>query len=243
MLFSQGADLAEPSITYTRGSENETVQYGLYSQVRFSLADPLTLVLGGRTTTFTNKYHNVAPATPEAWRAGAKATDHFTPYAGLLFDLTKQITLYGSYADIFVPQTQQKTGGGVLDPRIGKQYEIGSKGEFFDGKLAASLARFNIRDKNRAYQDPADASGIYYLSAGEVESKGWELEISGKPLRGLDLVAGYTYLETRYLKDKTAEGKTYSIATPKEQLKFWGNYRFAADSSLSGFSLGLGMIA
>lgn len=244
VLFSQGADIAEPSITYNKGSENETVQYGLYSQVRFSLADPLTLVLGGRTTTFTNKYHNVAPAAPTAWTAGAKATDHFTPYAGLLFDVTKQITLYGSYADIFVPQTQQKTGGGVLDPRIGKQYEIGSKGEFFDGKLAASLARFNIRDKNRAYQDlTGDPTGNSYLNAGEVESKGWELEISGKPLRGLDLVAGYTYLETRYLKDKGAEGKSYSIATPKDQLKFWGNYRFAADSTLSGFSLGLGMIA
>lgn len=244
VLFSQGSSLAEPSITYIRGSENETLQYGLYSQLRLSLADPLTLVLGGRTTNFTNRFHNVAPAVPKPWTDGAKANDHFTPYAGLLFDLNKQITLYGSYADIFVPQTQQKFGGGVLDPRVGKQYEIGSKGEFLDGKLAASLALFNIRDKNRAYQDlVVDPSGNSYLNAGEVESKGWELEVSGKPLRGLDLIAGYTHLNTRYLSDPDNRGKSFSIQTPKDQLKFWGTYHFAGESPLAGFTVGLGMIA
>jgi len=143
-----------------------------------------------------------------------------------------------------VPQTQQKTGGGVLDPRVGKQYEIGSKGEFLDGKLAASLALFNIRDKNRAYQDlVGDPSGNSYLNAGEVESKGWELEVSGKPVRGLDLIAGYTHLNTRYLSDPDNQGKTFSIQTPKDQLKFWGTYRFAGESQLAGFTVGLGMIA
>lgn len=243
VLFGDVSGVVEPTIAYTSGSENETEQSGFYSQLRFSLADPLTLVLGGRTTTFSNRWRNIAPSTTGLnWKDGAKANNEFTPYGGLLFDITKEITLYASYADIFVPQTQLKANGSTLDPRVGRQYEVGAKSEFFNGKLAASLAWFNIRDKNRAYADPGDPTGTYYLNAGEVESSGWETEISGQPMRGLDVMAGYTYLNTRYLKDVSNEGKSYSIFSPRHQLKLWSNYRFA-DGVLEKLSLGLGMLA
>lgn len=243
VLFGDISTLTEPNIAYTSGNASETEQHGIYSQLRLSLADPLTLVLGGRTTSFINKTRNISPSVETAWKDGAKANNEITPYAGLLYDVTRNITLYGSYADIFIPQTQIKADGSTLDPRVGHQYEIGSKGEFIDGKLAASLAWFDIRDKNRAYADPAYPSSSYYLNAGEIESKGWELEVSGKPVRGLDVMTGYTYLTTEYLSDRSSEGKSYSIFTPRHQLKLWSNYRFDADSALSGFSLGLGVLA
>lgn len=243
VVFGDLTGLAEPRIAYTAGSENTTTQRGLYSQARLSLADPLTLVLGGRTTTFKAKSRKLAPSAQTAWAEGAKADNEFTPYGGLLFDLNHQITLYSSYADIFVPQTQQKADGGTLEPRTGRQHEIGAKGEFLDGKLAASLAWFNLRDENRAYADPAYPTSSFYLNAGEVESKGWEMEIVGRALPGLDLSAGYTNLTTRYLKDRGNEGKTYSIQSPKHQLKLWGNYTFAATGTLAGFSAGLGLLA
>jgi len=203
----------------------------------------VTLVLGGRATNFKAKSRNVSPSTQSAWRDGAQANNQFTPYGGLIVDVTRQISLYGSYADIFVPQTQLKADGNALDPRVGKQYEVGSKGEFFDGRLNASLAFFNIRDKNRAYRDPAypAASTPYYLNAGEIESKGWEAEVSGSPMAGLELMAGYTRLETRYLSDRTLQGKEYSIQSPRDSLKLWANYRFNQDS-LRGLNLGLGTI-
>lgn len=243
VLFGDLRPLTEPSIAYTSGSDASTEQHGFYSQLRLSLADPLTLVLGGRTTHFLAKSRNIAPSVPNAWKDGAKTKHEFTPYLGLLYDLSKEITLYGSYADIFTPQTQLKADGSTLDPRVGKQYELGGKGEFLDGKLAASLAWFDIRDKNRAYADPAYPTSNFYLNAGEVESKGWEIELSGKPARGLDVIAGYTYLTTKFLKDRKDQGKSYSIQTPKHQFKLWSNYRFDQDSALAGFSVGLGILA
>ncbi|WP_084513851.1 TonB-dependent siderophore receptor [Azovibrio restrictus] len=235
--------LPEPEIPYTSGSESETRQHGFYSQLRISLADPLTLVLGGRTTTFKVKSRKISPSPETAWADGAKADNEFTPYGGLLYDIAPGLTLYGSYADIFVPQTQLKADGGTLDPRVGRQLEVGAKGEFLDGRLAASLALFNLRDKNRAYRDDRYPNSYYYLNAGEVESKGWEVEVTGRPLQGLDLSAGYTRLETRYLKDATNQGKSYSIQTPKNQLKLWGNYRFDSQSPLAGWSAGMGLQA
>lgn len=243
VYFGDTSTLIEPAINYTTGSENETEQHGLYSQVRLSISDPLTVVLGARTTTFKTKSRSAPPANPTAWADGAKASNEITPYGAFLYALTTQFTLYGSYADIFVPQAQAKADGGSLDPRTGRQYELGGKAELLGGKLAASLAVFNIRDKNRAYADPAYPNSSFYLNAGEVESKGWEIETSGQVLPGLELIAGYTRLDTRYLKDRANEGKTFSIQSPKHQLKLWGNYRFGADTALAGLSVGLGLLA
>lgn len=245
VLLGNEDSVTEPSINYTSGSESVISQYGPYSQLRIRLFDPLTLVFGGRLTTFSSKSRDVSPSAQTDWVKGNnKANNHFTPYAGLIFDLSKQISLYGSYADIFAPQTQKKADGSIIDPRTGRQYEIGSKGEFFDGKLAASIALFNIRDQNRAYRDPDYPSNTtpYYLAAGEIESKGWETEITGSPLRGLELSAGYTRLLTKYLKDRTLEGKEYSIMSPHHLVKLWANYRFSDDTA-KGLSLGAGMQA
>lgn len=241
IAFGDISTLTEPTIAYTSGSEQEYTQSGLYSQLRLSLADPLTAVLGGRSSTVRAKSRNIAPSTSAlAWVDGAKANHEFTPYGGLIYDLTRQVSLYASYTDIFVPQTQKKLDGAVLDPRVGRQYETGAKGEFFEGKLGASLALFNIRDKNRAFADPADPLGNAYLNAGEIESKGWEMELTGQLIRGLEISGGYTNLTTRYLKDKANEGKVYSIFTPRHQLRLWGNYRFAPDTALAGWNAGLG---
>lgn len=241
--LSNLSSLPEPSFTYVDGSESEKRQSAVYSQVRLSLADPLTLVLGGRVTNFKSKSRDISPSSQSAWKDGAKASNEFTPYGGVIYDINRQISLYGSYSDIFIPQTQIKADGTALDPRVGKQYEIGSKGEFFDGRLNASLAIFNMRDKNRAFRDPAYPlnSTPYYLNAGEIESKGWEAEVSGSPVAGLELMAGYTRTETKYLKDRSLQDKEYSIYTPKDSLKLWSNYRFSS-GDLRGLSIGLGAI-
>jgi len=243
VVFGDLSALAEPDLPYTSGSESRTSQSGVYSQLRLSLADPLTAVLGGRTTTFNAKTRNIAPSTPTVWAQGAKATNQFTPYGAFLYDLTRQINLYGSYADIFVPQTQLKADGSTLDPRVGHQYELGSKAEFLGGKLAASLAVFDIRDKNRAYQDPDPSNSNFYLNAGEIESKGWEVETSGRIFPGVGIIAGYTNLTTDYLSDRTNQGKSYSIQSPRHQLKLWGDYHFRGDGPLAGLSVGAGLLA
>lgn len=233
---------AVPEITvpYKTGSESVTWQQGLYGQVRFSVTDPLTLVLGGRSSDYYSESRSVTPAVQTAWSPGAQIKNQITPYAGVVYDLTKKVSLYGSYADIFVPQTNLMANGTVLKPRVGQQYEIGTKGEFYEGKLNTSFAVFNIKDTNRAFADPANPG--FYLPMGEVESKGWETEIAGSPGRGWDLSAGYTNLITRNTVNSTATtvGTPISYWYPRHNLKLWSNYRFH-DGQLDGFNVGLGM--
>lgn len=233
---------AVPEITvpYKTGSASVTSQSGVYGQARFSVSDPLTLVLGGRASNYANESRTTEPALPTAWSQGAKSDGKFTPYAGVVYDLGQQVSLYASYSDIFVPQTQKKVDGSVIDPRIGKQWEVGAKGEYFDGRLNTLFAVFSIKDVNRSYADPLNTG--YYLALGEVESSGWEAEVSGSPAPGWDLTAGYTYLVTRNTVNSTASsvGQPISYWYPMHTLKLWSNYRFSG-GQLDGLNLGFGI--
>lgn len=244
IVFGQVDAITEPTINYTAGSESSTHQEGLLAQVRWSATDALTVVTGVRTTTFRQWSRTIAPAAPTAWKDGARASNEPSFNLGLVYTLNPNWTLYASAADIFVPQTQLKLDGGTLDPRSGRQYEAGAKSEWLDGKLGASLAYFDLRDTGRAYADPASPTNTsYYLNAGKVQSKGWEAEVTGRPLPGLDLVAGYTYVDTHYLADPRNTGLVYAIATPKQQFKLWANQRFGTGSALQGWQLGMGVQA
>ena len=244
-----------PQITSVTG--NKTKQSGLYGMVRLKVTDPLTLILGGRFTDYSNKTRTWSPAATD-WQQGAKADQEFTPYAGLVFDLNQQVSLYASYADIFIPQTTRDYFGQVLDPRVGWQFETGIKGEFFDGRLNASLAAFRVRDTNRPVDDPNPAhdncgtTGVSQcqIAGGLMQTQGWEAEISGSPVRGLEVGAGYTRAYIEYLRDNNVANigilqppRTY---LPRHVFKLWSNYQFDDqiwDGALQGWSIGGGLFA
>lgn len=223
-------------IALTSASNTYSEQYGLYAQARLKLADPLTLVLGGRESWYASRSQVVLP-TPADWKSTPSVNNKFTPYAGLVFEVTPAISLYGSYSDIFSPQTQLAVGNTPLATRTGEQYELGAKGVFLDGKLNASLAAFRIRDNNRAVSDPNNLG--FYVTQGKVESRGWEAEVNGNPMRGLDLYAGYTRLDTTYLSDPTNQGKVFSPEEPRHTLKLWSKYQFQ-QPALSKLHVGFG---
>lgn len=223
---------------YTSGYEEDTEQQGVYGQLRLSVTDPLTLILGARASDFERKGRYVAPSAPTAWNTSGKETGEFTPYGGLVYYLTPGITSYLSYSDIFVPQGQRTVEGTRLEPRIGAQWEAGLKGQFFDRRLNASMAIFRTRDTNRSMQDVANP-GFFY-AAGEVEVEGWELEVSGQPTPNLNLSVGYAYINSTYLEDMRNEGKAFSLFEPKHSLKSYTKYQFS-EGALRGAFIGGGL--
>ncbi|KAF1045321.1 MAG: Fe(3+)-pyochelin receptor [Herbaspirillum frisingense] len=229
-------NIPRTAIPLNSASNTYSEQYGLYAQTRLKLADPLTLLLGGRESWYASRSQALLPAAAD-WKSSPSVNNKFTPYAGLVYEVTPAISLYGSYSDIFSPQTQLAVGNTPLSPRTGEQYELGAKGVFLDGKLNASLAAFRIRDNNRAVTDPNNLG--FYVTEGKVESKGWEAEVSGSPARGLDLYAGYTRLDTSYLSDPVNQGKVFSPEEPRHTLKLWTKYQFQ-QPALSKLQAGFG---
>ncbi|WP_110968790.1 TonB-dependent siderophore receptor [Pseudomonas huaxiensis] len=224
--------------TYAGTSRGKISQNGVYGVVRYKLTEPLTLVLGGRASNYKYDYElhrfNTASPTP----AHARESGEFTPYGGLIYALNDQWSTYVSYADIFKPQTELSEDSAALKPLEGSNYEIGLKGELFDGRVNTNIAIFRVDQKNRAQYDYNSVCGQNgedncYVSGGKVRAEGFDAEISGEVLAGLQLFAGYTYTTTEYLNDPgdgtSASGATFNSYTPRHMLRFWADYTLPDD--------------
>lgn len=212
-----------------------TKQEGLYGVARFSLADPLKLILGARLTNY-QKDVTLSYAAPYTM----KYDKEVTPYAGLVYDLNDTYSAYASYTDIFQPQSQKDFGGGTLDPIVGKSYEAGVKGEHFGGRLNTSLAVFRIKQDNLAQEagwvirPGQSAPEAYYRGAEGATSTGFELEASGELARGWNATVGYTQF-----KAEDAAGFDVNSNYPRKLFRVYTTYK--VPGQLSGLTVGGGV--
>lgn len=221
-------------------SKNTATEKGVYAAARFNPLDPLHIIVGSRVSWYD--YDN---------RSGTgdyKVTQEVTPYAGIIYDLNDTYSVYASYTEIFKPQTQQDVGGTVLDPMTGESYEIGIKGEYFDGGLNASVAMFDMTQQNRAYAIPDQPASCRatnrtcYEAAGEVRSRGLDTEISGAFTPNWQFSAAYTLVLSQYVKDRTYEkGNLFAPNQPKHLFKAATTYQF--EGALDRLRIGADVLA
>ena len=210
-------------------SKNTATEEGVYAVARFNPIDPLHVIVGSRVSWYD--YDN------QSGTGDYKVTREVTPYAGIIYDLNDTYSVYASYTEIFKPQSAQNAAGSILDPMTGESYEIGLKGEYFDGALNASVALFDMTQENRAYalepQPDACRSQNRTCSeaAGEVRSRGIDTEISGSLTPNWQASASYTYVLSEYVKDanQTNEGKLFAPEQPKHLFKAATNYQLQGD--------------
>lgn len=222
---------------YGPASSQESTTQGLYGNVRLQLSDSLKLILGGRVSWY--EFENSS-------NTSYKQTREVTPYAALIWRINDTWSAYGSYTDIFQPQSSSYTAAGnPLEPAVGTNYEAGVKGEFYGGKLNTSLALFRIDQDNRAMTDPrfptncpaSPVGGGCSINGGKVRSEGLEAEVNGEVLPDLQLSAGYTFNAAKYLKDRTATGapsdnegnRLMGDHNPRHLLRTWATYKLPGE--------------
>lgn len=248
-VFDPVTNVPEPNYQPNGGGQTATEQTGLYANARLRPFASTTLVLGGRLSWYESASRSggtrATPTNPpQPWTFSAwstfKVEREFTPYVGIVHDLTPNWSLYASYADSFTPQSARTVDGAFLDPIVGRQYEAGVKGEVLDGRLLLSAAAYRINQVNRAQPDPEHEG--FSIATGEVVSKGVELEATGRIGDNWSLSAGYAYNKNEYEKDVTNGGKPFTLISPEHSAKLYTNYRFT-EGALKGFDLGLGVNA
>ncbi|WP_460141639.1 TonB-dependent siderophore receptor [Pseudomonas sp. S2_E01] len=200
----------------------------LYSNLRLSLADPLTLVLGGRVTWL--EMHR-SQHQPEAGSPSEKSADSvsqkFTPFYGLIYDLNENYSVYANYSGVFQPQAVSNLdiNNNIIKPLEGKQHELGIKGEFLDGALNASLAAFQIEEENRAIPDMNDPDSRAVVASGKARTRGFEAELSGQMTPDWFLTANFTHTYKRY-DSPNEQLQTY---LPKNMLRVWSLYKLPGE--------------
>jgi len=235
-------DYAVAPTTPARAASNTltaTEQSGIYGSLRFALTDDVKLVAGGRLSNWKNAVHNLV--TNGYNTAPYKQDGEFTPFGALQWDFAPAWTTYLSYAEIFRSQANQFTASGDrLAPATGGNSEVGLKGALFGGRLNASLAAFRIIEENRSQSDPFNPSpclgsptgGACFIAEGKVRSQGLDAELTGQVVPGLDVSAGYTWNQTKYLHDRSASGapsanenQPLSTFTPRHLARIWASWR------------------
>ncbi|WP_455818940.1 ferric-rhodotorulic acid/ferric-coprogen receptor FhuE [Pseudomonas cerasi] len=187
-------------------------QKSAYTAARFSLADPLSLILGARYTQWST-----------VGSSDNMSKNNITPYGGLVYDIDDTWSAYASYTSIFQPQTYRNTEGAYLSPVTGKNYETGLKSDWFDGRLTATFAVFRIEQENVGQE----LSGTFvngsseqaYVAAKGAVSKGAEFELNGAVTDNLQMTFG----ATRYVARDTS-GR-FNSNMPQTSLKLFTRYR------------------
>ncbi|HEY9804932.1 MAG TPA: TonB-dependent receptor, partial [Candidatus Obscuribacterales bacterium] len=165
--------------------------------------------------------------------------DVFSPRLGLVYQPTETVSLYASYSRSFRPNSLATTSSGdLLEPERGTQYEIGIKGEFLDGRLAATLAAYNITKKNVATTDPNDLD--FSIAAGEIKSRGIELDVVGELAPGWNIIAGYALNDAYISEDNALPEGDQLINAPRNSANLWTTYEIQS-GSLRGLGFGAGL--
>ncbi|HEY0209103.1 ferric-rhodotorulic acid/ferric-coprogen receptor FhuE [Acerihabitans sp.] len=212
-IYHWSGNVDEPEWAALSLTSDDTVrQKAAYGVARFSLADPLRLILGARYTQWST----------DGSSANMKKSN-ITPYGGLVYDINDALSAYASYTSIFQPQSYRDRNGGFLSPVTGKNYETGLKADWFDSRLTATVAVFRIEQDNVGQVDGdhyvnGTSERAYYAAKGAV-SKGAELEVNGAVTDNLQLTFG----ASRYVaRDATGRFNSYM---PQTQFKLFTRYR------------------
>lgn len=217
--FDLDYDLPEPETPFTSHTVTTPWEVGAYAQLRIKPVDWLTLIPGGRLSWYEATTENKVTGDESTLSEDAE----FTPYFGIVADVTENVSVYASYTDIFQPQSQLTESGDPVRPRVGRQYEAGVKGEFYDGQLNASVGVFQITDKNRA--QPIVGTGFFGASE-EVRVRGVDAELAGMILPNWEAFLGYSFMVSEYTGDSSDSGDVFNTWTPKHTLKLWSKYSF-----------------
>nr|WP_294924426.1 TonB-dependent siderophore receptor [uncultured Flavobacterium sp.] len=241
----------------------DTKRFGAYAQDLISITDYIKVLAGTRwswqeseaTTTkeviekinnknvITTAYVNAKPTE------GVKNLNRaFSPKGGLVIQPNKDMSLFASYSNSFTPNTGTTVEGKPLDPSIIDQYEVGIKKDFWKGNLSTNVTAYMIQNNNLAQTSQFLADGItenvnsnFKELVGATKGKGIEIDITARPVEGLNIMGGYSFNETKVSKSSGTQGSLVVgdvlARTPKHTANLSFFYKLPS-GLLKGFTFG-----
>ncbi len=220
---------------------------GVYAQDMISFADDkLHLLFGGRYDWADFGYgyspysDNQAdgPYNPVTGIGFQNAFDKaFSPRIGAVVQPTTWLSFYGDYVKSFgATNGIPSPGSPPFPPEIARQWEGGAKAEFFDKRLTATVAFYDIVKNNIVQSIPGTQLSTI---AGVVDSKGAEFDIAGRIDENWSLIGSYSYDEARFTQSLIGNQGNRLQNVPLNAGSIWVKYDALGD--FRGWSLGAGL--
>jgi iron complex outermembrane receptor protein len=213
--------------------------YALYVQDQIELSERWQAQIGIRADWFEQDFQDRVSR-----RSAPQSRQGYSPRGGLTYKITPDTALYGSVAKSFRPVMDSNTGfvttsdGKPFEPETGLGYEAGVKADLLDRRLSVTAALFHITKQNVLTTDPATG---FNVAAGEVQSRGLDINLAGSITPEWRIIAGYAFTDAEVTKDKSIPKGASLQNIPRHSLGLWNVYEFQT-GSLKGFGFGGGVI-
>ena len=225
---------------------DRSTDFGIYAQDQIALTAKLDLLLGGRYDWARDSYPDTYGSRDQACYPNCTALPlvpypqdkAFSPRAAVLYKLDRHNSVYASFSKSFGDSSGRDENGNPLKPQIGKQWELGYKTSQFGGRLTGSITLYTLTKSNLTEYTPTD---FFPRVVGAARSRGVELDLAGQVTHNLNVIASYTYDETRIVKDPyngTLGNQLGSVAPHVASL--WGKWD-TNPGNAKGLSFGAGL--
>ncbi len=234
---------AIPNVPFNTVTSEKLHQWGVYAQDQIKV-DGFILNLGLRQD--WSDMEQFDRSTRESVNQKDKA---LTWNAGVGYLFNSGAMPYASYTQSFEPQMGSGWDGEVFKPTKGEQYEVGLKYQPKDTNLLLTTSVYHLEQENVTttdvnhqcanWSDPR--CGYYSEQTGMVRSKGLELEARWHTTRALELIAAYSYIDTKTVRTNTLANLGKEIRfIPHHQASAWANYHLQ-NGPLAGLGMGGGV--
>ncbi|MBD9357904.1 TonB-dependent siderophore receptor [Methylomonas albis] len=201
--WNRNTSIPLSQMTTGRFDQNvNAVDKSVYGGSTFGFFDDRLLVLTGWRWTetenlFTDRLINQSLPNTTVSRV--------TPQYGVLYKLTPEWSLFGSYSESFVPNSFpiNNIDGTSSIPKSteGQGFDAGIKAELFDGRLSSTLTYFDIENKNivndLAVTNASGVTTIYGVASGIQRSLGIEWDATARLTDNWQLYLSYTYMDAK----------------------------------------------
>ncbi len=215
-------------------SESETTRDGFYIQDQITFNEKLNLLVGLRYDQFEDT-------------SGTETFDDgdLTYRVGGTYQITDWVRAYALYGTGFLPQSagqQDPEVGGPFEPEESDIVEIGARWTFMDDAIRVNTAVYEINRENilQATDEVTEDGRSVLGNVGQVQSRGFEIDVLGDLTDKWVVNANYAYNDARVAEASPNDSITNSVGdrfvnAPMHQLGLWTRYDLPMiDSAISG---------
>ncbi|KAF2392858.1 TonB-dependent siderophore receptor [Pseudomonas frederiksbergensis] len=204
-----GREVAGTTVSAPDSAQTDELRSdSIFAQDSIHLTDQWILVAGGRFQEYDQYAGKGVPFKANTDNNGQK----FVPRAGLVYRYTDELSFYGSYTESFKPNSTIAPLSGstvVLDgsiaPEEAKSWEIGARLDM-PGRITGDIALFDIKKRNVLIANSEGPTTIY-SAAGEVRSRGLEIDLTGQLTDRWSMIGSYAYTDAEVTEDPDYKGK------------------------------------
>ena len=189
--------------------------YSVFGEANINFSESFRAIAGARLVRDKLSYYNdrvstslvAVPGINPAFSASdsTSVTDYASRF-GFQYDVTDDVHAYATYSrgykgpafNVFFNMSARETN--VLKPETSDSFELGLKSSLLDRRLQVNVALFNDQVANYQANQPDLVAGTVVtrlINAGDVSTKGIEIEAIANVTYNLTLSADYAYVKAK----------------------------------------------